>query len=389
MNYQLGSSKLEYFKPDPFLFIRNLKKKQAKFKTIDLSIGAPNRATPSWILNELKKSVENPSYHTYPPQDGSMELREAVAEWYRKRFNVNVDPETNVLVTVGVKEIVFNALQALINQGDIVLVPDPGYPTYFDACGFAGAKIITYDSKASCEKMIDEIAKKVEFYKIKILIVNFPSNPTGTVVDRNFYRKISKLSIKNSFVVISDNPYSEITFDGFIAPSYFEGNTGLSNSVEYFAFSKTYNMAGWRVGAAVGDERILTLLKLFKSKVDSNVFYPIQLAAAVALKDTPDNYYEDLKREYSLRRDTLLMYLQKAGLNFTVPHGAMYVWVQTPKNEDCWSFVERLYMNTGVLVVPGIAYGPSGIDYVRIGLVQEVDVLHEAGKRISEYLTSF
>ncbi len=382
MDYQIGSSKLGYFRPDPFLFIRNLRRIPSGHKVIDLSIGAPNRPTPPWVVETMKNALYETSYHTYPPQDGSIELRNAISKWYKKRFNVILDPEKNILITVGVKEIVFNALQALINQGDVVLVPDPGYPTYYDASNFSGARILTYDSAGNQKKILEEIAQKLEKYRIKITIINFPSNPVGTVVDMQFYKELSLLAEDHSCIVISDLPYSEITFDDFIAPSYLQANPGLAKTIEYFSFSKTYNMAGWRVGAVVGDEKIIDLLKLYKSKVDSNVFYPIQLAAVSALEDTPQDYYENLKKEYTLRRDTIVDFLRKSGMEFCMPHGAMYVWVQIPERENCWSFIEKMYLQAGILGVPGIAYGPSGINHIRLGLVQEVDVLKEAGERI-------
>ncbi|WP_041083788.1 pyridoxal phosphate-dependent aminotransferase [Thermotoga profunda] len=387
MNQQLGSSKLEYFNPDPFSFIRDLRKKPSRSELIDLSIGAPNRPTPTWIIETMKTALNETSYHTYPPQNGSPELRKAISDWYNKRFNVDLDPEKNILITVGIKEIVFNALQALINQGDVVLLPDPGYPTYYDASNFAGARILTYDSKKNSQKMLEDIVTILNKNRVKIIVINFPSNPVGTVVNLEFYKKLSAVAEDYSCIVISDIPYYEITFNNSIAPSYLQGNLSLRNAIEYFAFSKTYNMAGWRIGAVVGDEKIIDLLKLFKSKIDSNVFYPIQLAAVSALNNTPQEYYEDLRKEYKLRRDTIVNYLEKSGLNFHMPDGAMYVWVKAPQNETCWSFVEKLYLNTGVLTVPGIAYGPSGKDQIRLGLVQEVDILKEAGERILKYLS--
>lgn len=387
MKQQLDSSKLNYFKPDPFSFIRELRKTTPKKKIIDLSIGAPNRPTPSWIIETMKNALNEVSYHTYPPQNGSPELKKAISDWYKKRFGVYIDPEKNILITVGIKEIVFNALQALINQGDIVLVPDPGYPTYYDGSNFAGAKVLTYCSTGSPEKIFDDIVQALKDHEVKIVIINFPSNPAGTVVNLEFYKKLSLIAENHSCIVISDIPYYEITFDNLVAPSYLQGNPSLSNAIEYFAFSKTYNMAGWRVGAVVGDEKIIDLLKLYKSKIDSNVFYPIQLAAACAINNTPETYYEELRKEYKLRRDTITEYLEAAKLEFHMPGGAMYVWIRVPKKERCWSFVQKLYLNTGVLLVPGIAYGPSGEDHVRLGLVQEIDVLKEAGERILEYIS--
>ncbi|ABV32597.1 pyridoxal phosphate-dependent aminotransferase [Pseudothermotoga lettingae] len=388
MKRQLGSSKLEYFSPDPFSFIRELRKKPSKSKIIDLSIGAPNRPTPPWIIETMKNALNEVSYHTYPPQNGSSELRKAISDWYKNRFSVDLDPEKNILITVGIKEIVFNALQALINQGDIVLIPDPGYPTYYDASNFAGAKILTYDSKASPEKILEDITLVLKKNRVKAIIVNFPSNPVGTIVNIEFYKRLSTIAEEHFCIVISDIPYYEITFNDSVAPSYLQGNPSLRNAIEYFAFSKTYNMAGWRVGAVVGDEKIIDLLKLFKSKIDSNVFYPIQIAAVSALRETPQEYYESLRKEYKLRRDTMVGYLEKSGLEFHMPDGAMYIWVRVPEEEDCWSFVEKLYLNTGILTVPGIAYGPSGKDHIRLGLVQEVDALKEAGERILKYISN-
>ncbi len=384
MKFQLESSKLEFFRPDAFGFINGLKKEPPKQKMINLSIGAPNRPTPEWIVEVMKENLSNPAYHTYPPQHGAPELLEAVADWYRKRFEVTLNPEENVLVTVGIKEAIFNALHALVNAGDSILVPDPGYPTYFEAVLFTGGKLLTYDGDVDPIASLDEIESLARLHKPKMVIVNYPSNPTGRVANREYYDRLSELSGKYGFVVMSDLAYSEIAFDDLEVNSYFEARQNLELGLEYFAFSKTYNMAGWRVGAIVAEKRLLDAVKLYKSKIDSNVFYPIQLAAAAALKSTPDSYYRELREIYQDRRDAIIEGLKASGLTFTAPQGAMYVWVSTPEGTDPWSFTEKLYREYGILVVPGTAYGINGSKKVRMGLVQEVEAMKDAARRLAE-----
>ena len=380
------SRKLNWFIPDAFEYIRNLKtRKPADYEGfIDLSIGAPNRPTPEAICDELKKHVDNPAYHTYPPQFGAPELCEAVAEWYGKRFGVKVDPEKEVLITVGIKEIVFNAFHALLNPGETVLVPDPGYPTYFEAANFCGGEIIPYNSDCGEKEMILDLESKIKEIRPDYIIVNFPANPTGRLVSGDFYTELANLSEKYGTTVISDLAYSEIVFDGQKVSSYFSGKRQMANGIEFFAFSKTYNLAGWRVGAVVGDEKLVNALKLYKSKIDSNVFYPVQLAAAYALKNTEESFYTEQAAMYQARRDILCKGLDAAGLSYTKPQGAMYTWVKIPEGMNSWDFVSLLYDRFGVLGVPGIAYGENGKNYVRLGLVQEEDVMQIVSERFAE-----
>lgn len=384
MRYQLECSKLEFFRPDAFGFINKLKTQPSKYPMINLSIGAPNRPTPAWIIEAMKTHLDNPAYHTYPPQHGAPELCEAVAYWYGKRFGVEIDPKENVLITVGIKEAIFNALHSLVNAGDVVMVPDPGYPTYFEAVLFTGGKLLTYNSDAEADEVLSEIERKARLHGPKIVIVNYPSNPTGRIVGLDFYKSLSEIASRYDFAVMSDLAYSEIAFDGLTVHSYLEARPGLELGFEYFAFSKTYNMAGWRVGAIVGDKRLVDAVKLYKSKIDSNVFYPIQQAAVTALKETPDSFYRELSGMYQQRRDALVHGLSDIGLRFSPPQGAMYTWVETPEGVDPWLFTEKLYKEYGILVVPGTAYGLNGSQRVRMGLVQETSLMEEAARRLAE-----
>jgi len=388
MKINYGSSRLGIFEPNVFVYIQELKQNisiRNNLSLIDLTIGAPNRPTPPWIIQEIKDQVGNSRFHSYPPPNGCKELRESIANWYQKRFLVNIDPDKNILVTIGVKEAIANSLLALVNPGDGVLVPDPGYPTYFDGALFSGARLLTYRSDFDEDFVFEEIKKKVCLYRPKIVIINYPCNPTGRMVTSNFYQKLALLSEKGNFIVISDLAYSEITFNGLIAPSYLEKLTPGMLGIEYFTFSKTYNMAGWRLGAIIGSENILNPVKLYKSKIDSNVFYPIQLAGVSALEKTPDSYYQEIKVLYEERRDILCSGFDKVGLSYTQVQGAIYVWLKTPKGLDSFEFTRELYTNTGILVVPGNGYSLEGGDHVRVGLVQEVPLLKEAVQRLKKW----
>jgi LL-diaminopimelate aminotransferase len=379
-----SSSKLNWFLPDGFGFIRDMKLKAPKnYRTfIDLSIGAPNRATPKNIIDNFVKDVYIEKYHTYPPQFGAPELCESVARWYKKRFSVAVDPGREVLITVGVKEAIFNVLHALVNPGEAVLIPDPGYPTYFEAGGFVGAKLLGYNSDCSQDRQLDGIEALVKLHSPSYVVVNYPSNPTGRIVDDFFYERLSLLSRKYDFVVLSDLAYSEIAFDGKRVSSYLYKNGGCERALEFFAFSKTYNMAGWRVGAIIAEHDILEAVKLYKSKIDSNVFYPVQLAAAYAMDNMEESFYRELAAMYEERRDILCGGLQAAGLKFEKPQGSLYVWVKAPAGWDTWAFTQYMYDIYGFLGVPGNAYGKNGTGCIRIGLVQEKEILAEIAERL-------
>jgi len=383
VNTQIESTKLEFFRPDAFSFINALKTTPSEEKLINLSIGAPNRPTPEWILAALKNNLDDPRYHTYPPQHGSPELLAAIAYWYEKRYGVKVHPTENILITVGIKEAIFNSFHALINMGDCVLLADPGYPTYFEAAAFTGAKSIFYNSDAEEQSVLQEISDKVTIHKPKILVLNYPSNPTGRTASLKFYRDVSDICERSGTIVMSDIAYSEVSFDGFTTGSFLQARPAGNLTLEYFSFSKTYNMAGWRIGAIVGDKRIVDAVKLYKSKIDSNVFYPLQLAAVSAIRDTPDSYYRELKAMYQERRDALLVGLVKAGLKFTAPQGSFYVWVDLPESTHPWAFTELLYKKYGILGVPGTAYGNNGSKKIRLGLVQETAAMREASERIA------
>ncbi|MDR1506172.1 MAG: aminotransferase class I/II-fold pyridoxal phosphate-dependent enzyme [Treponema sp.] len=381
-----ASDRLNWFLPDGFGFIRNMKltppENYADY--IDLSIGAPNRATPKEIIDRFVQDVYVEKYHTYPPQFGAPELCGAVAKWYKRRFSVSVNPNAEVLVTIGIKEAIFNTMHALVNPGETVIIPDPGYPTYFEAGGFCGAKLVTYNSNTEQECVLEEIKNLSKLYDPSYVMVNYPSNPTGRLVSDNFYTKLSALSREYNFVVLSDLAYSEIAFDNQKAGSYLFGNGGTRMALEYFAFSKTYNMAGWRVGAIVAEHDILEAIKLYKSKIDSNVFYPIQLAAAFALENVEDAFYRELAAMYQERRNILCDGLKAAGLSFTQPGGAMYAWVKAPDGWDTWAFTQHMYDTYGIVGVPGNAYGRNGIGYIRLGLVQEAEIMTIAADRLKK-----
>ncbi len=384
------SSKLNFFLPDAFGFIRNLVHEESKYKKlINLSIGAPNKPTPIWVIDSMKKNLANEKYHTYPPQDGLPEFKQAICDWYKKRFNADIKLE-NVLITIGIKEVIFNTFHAMINPGDTVLLPDPGYPTYFEAAYFTGSKVLTYNSNYNEEELFVEIEEKLKINKPKILILNFPCNPTGNNVSLDFYKRIRKVCEETNTMVFSDLAYSEIYYDDSYVYSYFNDGASLFNGLEFFAFSKTYNMAGWRVGAIVGEKDIIDAVKLYKSKIDSNVFCPIQKASIAALEETPECFYVAQRNMYQERRDILAQGFKNVGINFSMPKGAMYMWVDIPKSmKDPWEFTGLLYHEYGILTVPGSAYGINGNRKVRVGIVEDAEVLKEASDRLANGGFSF
>jgi LL-diaminopimelate aminotransferase len=376
-------------KAPPYLFVEieaNIKKAlEQGIDVINLGIGDPDMPTPDFVIDKMAEAIRNPKYHAYPEYSGSDEYREAVARYYKKRFGVTVDPETEVVALLGSKEGIAHIFFALVNDCDFTLVPDPQYPVYKLATALTGG--VPYEMPLLKENgflpdlsiIPKEVAKRS-----KILFVNYPNNPTGTVADIDFYQKVVDYGIKNEIVVCNDNAYSEFTYDGVIAPSILQAKGAMeNNTVEFHSLSKSYNMTGWRLGYAVGNREVISKLKKMKENIDSGVFTAIQIAGIEALEKGED-FIKGMREVYRTRRDVAIAELRKLGFEFEVPKGAFYVWVKVPHGHTSKSFTALLLEKAGVVVAPGSGYGNSGEGYFRISLTVEDKRLVEAFERIAK-----
>lgn len=371
----------------PYLFVEieaNIKKALSKgIDVINLAIGDPDLPTPDFVIDKMAEAIRNPKYHAYPEYSGCDEFREAVARYYKRRFGVTVDPETEVVALLGSKEGIAHIFFALVNDCDFTLVPNPQYPVYKLATALTGG--VPYEMPLLPENgflpdlsiIPQEVARRS-----KILFVNYPNNPTGTVADLDFYQKVVDFGIENEIVVCNDNAYSEMTYDGVIAPSILQAQGAMeNNTVEFHSLSKSYNMTGWRLGYAVGNKEVISKLKKMKENIDSGVFTAVQMAGIEAL-EKGDDFIKGMCEIYRTRRDMAIVELKKLGFEFEVPSGAFYLWVKVPKGYTSKTFTALLLDKVGVVVAPGSGYGSAGEGYFRISLTIDEKQLLEAFKRI-------
>ncbi|MCX8128751.1 MAG: LL-diaminopimelate aminotransferase [Clostridia bacterium] len=373
----------------PYLFVEieaNIKRALEKgIDVINLGIGDPDLPTPDFVIDKMSEAIKDSRYHAYPEYSGCDEFREAVARYYKRRFNVDIDPETEVVALLGSKEGIAHIFFALVNDCDFTLVPDPQYPVYKLATALTGG--VPYEMPLRKENGflpdLSVIPKEVA-RRSKILFVNYPNNPTGTVADLDFYQRVVNYGIENDIVVCNDNAYSEFTYDGIKAPSILQAGGAMeNNTVEFHSLSKSYNMTGWRLGYAVGNREVISKLKKMKENIDSGVFTAVQIAGIEAL-EKGDGFINEMCRIYRSRRDLAMQELKKLGLEFEVPKGAFYLWIRVPEGYSSKSFTDMLLEKTGVVVAPGSGYGSSGEGYIRISLTICEKRLKEAFERIGE-----
>jgi len=387
------SEKLKRLPPYLFARIKKLKDEmRAKgMDVIDLDMGNPDRPTPSHIVERLCDTIKNhPSTHRYPQAKGMPKLRSVISRWYRERFGVELDPEKEVLVLVGSKEGICHLSMAYLNPGDLALVPDPAYPVHFNGVYLAGGDVYSLplleenNYLPDLDAVPEEIARKA-----KMLFICYPHNPTAAVVeDFNFYKKVVDFAKKYDIIVVSDLAYSELTFDGYVAPSFLQTPGAMDVGVEFHSFSKTYNMAGWRIGFAVGNAEILAVLEKFKSFVDYGVSTAIQLSGVAALTG-PQDCVEEIRRIYQRRRDIMVEGMAKLGWYVKKPKATMYLWAPLPqkfKNMGSIEFSEFLLRETGVAISPGTGFGKYGEGYIRIALVTHENRFHDTLLRFKKIL---
>jgi len=356
----------------PYLFVKIEEKKEELLKKgvdiIDFGIGDPDIPTPSHIIKKMEEVLNTKEAANYPTSKGEFPFRKAVADWYKKRFNVALDPHSEVCALIGSKEGLAHLPLAFIDAGDISLVPDPSYPVYKICTTLAGGEpyLLPLTAENKFIPDIDNIPKNI-LKKAKLLYINYPNNPTGAVAGKDFFEKCVKFAKKNDLLLVSDLAYSEMAYDGFVPNSVLEVPGAKDVTIELHSLSKTYNMTGWRIGMAVGNKEAVGALATIKSNLDSGAFKAIQFAAIEALNG-PQDCIAEHNKIFEERRDVLYNGLKSLGWKFDKPKATFYVWVPVTKGGTSASFAEKLLEKCGILTVPGSGYGPSGEGYVRFAI---------------------
>jgi len=372
----------------PYLFAeldrRVAAKRAAGADVISLGVGDPDLPTPRHVVEALQEAAEDPSTHQYASYYGLPALRLAIAEWYGLRFGVDLDPESEVLPLIGLKEGLAHMPWAFIDPGDRALVPDPGYPVYATATALAGGEPVSMPLSPE-NRFLPELDGLSPPERTKLLWLNYPSNPTGAVADLGFFEQAVAFSRRYELLLCHDAAYCEITFDGYVAPSVLEVPAAKEVAVEFGSLSKTYNMTGWRVGYVVGNAGAVQILATLKTNLDSGIFNAIQRAAVAALTG-PQDHVESMRAIYQKRRDVVVAAFHDVGLPIEPPLGSIYVWVPTPPGRTSAQFSEELLEEASVVVSPGTGYGPHGEGFVRISLTVPDERLEEAMGRIRGHL---
>ncbi len=376
----------------PYLFAEIERKIAEKRKqgvdVISLGIGDPDTPTPVHIVEEMQRQVAEPANHQYPTNRGLDEFRQAVADFYQRRFGVALDPETEVFPLLGAKEAIAHICFNFLDSGDICLSADPGYPVYTSGPILAGGEPypIPLLPELGFKPDLDAIGEET-LQRAKMLFVNYPNNPTGAVLEEGdgFFARLVEFGRKNDIAIIHDNAYSEITFDGYVAPSFMETPGAREAGIELYSFSKTYNMTGWRIGAAVGNADIIAKYWTLKSNMDSGMFAALQRTAAFALSES-QQCVKDMCDIYQRRRDLVVQALAEIGIEVMPPRGTIYIWFRVPEGYTSAGFADMVLDKCGVVVPPGSGYGPSGEGFVRISLTAPDERIIEALDRIKQNL---
>lgn len=367
----IESPRLKRIPPYLFAQISELKRelREEGVDIIDLGIGDPDRPTPKHIIEALKRAAEDPETHRYDESGyGDPALREAFCKWFERRFGVRLNPARNVQVLIGSKEGLAHLVWVYVEPGDVVLVPDPAYPVYKNNTLLCGAEpypmplLKENGFLPDLSAIPEEVAKKA-----KLLFLNYPNNPTAAVATLDFFKEVVEFAHRYDILVAHDAAYSEITFDGYVAPSILQVEGAMEVCLEFHTVSKTFNMTGWRLGFAVGSERAIKDLSKLKSHIDSSVFLAIQ-RAGISAYEGPWEPVKETVEAYRRRRDVLVDGLRELGCPIEKPKGTFYVWIPVPEGETSAGFAERLLREANVLVIPGTGYGEHGEGYVRASL---------------------
>jgi LL-diaminopimelate aminotransferase len=353
---------------------------------IRLDIGSPDLPPPDFVLQELSRSAAEPSHHSYAGYYGIPALRQAIADYYAKRFSVKVDPDTEVIALIGSKEGIAHVPTAFVNAGEVVLVPDPGYPTYRMGVMLVEGETYPVPLLAKNDYLPDlEAIPEDVLRRAAVLWLNYPNNPTGAVGSLEFFERAVDFGQRHDLLICHDAPYADVAYEGCTPPSMLEVEGAKQVVLEFNSLSKSHNMAGWRVGMAVGNAQAVNALALVKTNLDSGIFRPIQDAAIAALTGD-QSWIEGRNAIYQERRDIVLAALEQAGLRAHKPKASLYIWPQVPTGITSADFARRLLEETGVSVTPGTAFGQHGEGYVRISIGQATDRIREASGRLVGFI---
>ncbi|MFH1775198.1 MAG: LL-diaminopimelate aminotransferase [Chloroflexota bacterium] len=356
----------------PYLFVEISKKiaeKKARGEeVISFAIGDPDIPTPSHIIDRLCQAAQDPDNHRYPESEGLPQLRQTIAEWYKKRFDIDLDPDKEVLPLIGSKEGIGHIALCFIDPGDIALVPDPGYPVYSIGTRFALGEPYFMPLKEKNNYLPNLVAVPADVLKkARLLWINYPNNPTGAVAGLDFFQRVVDFARQHNLVVCHDGPYSEVAYDGYRPVSFMQAEGAREVGVEFHSLSKSYNMTGWRIGMVVGNAGMVDALRRVKSNLDSGIPQAVQYAAIAALTGPQDCVKEHNDR-YQRRRDLVVEALNGIGLEARPPQASLYVWAKVPEGYTSAELAQSLLDDVGVVVTPGNGYGPSGEGYVRLSL---------------------
>lgn len=376
--------------PDYVFAVTNKLKAKARARgedIIDFGMGNPDQPTPNHIVEKLVEATRRKDTHRYATFRGIPRLRKAISNWYKNRFNVDINPETEAIVTIGSKEGLYNLAQAIVDRGDTVLVPNPAYPIHPYGFVLAGAKI-QYVPCGPDDDFLAELEYSIKntLYKPKMLVLNYPSNPTTQCAELYFFEKVIKIAKKHEIWVVQDLAYADIVFDGYVAPSILQVEGAKKISVEFFSLSKSYNMPGWRVGFMVGNPILVSALAKIKSYLDYGMFTPIQIAAIEALEGD-QSCVKEISNMYQDRRDVLCNGLDSIGWIVTPPKATMFVWAKIPEfyqHMRSLEFTKKLLKSAKISVSPGIGFGSYGDQYVRFGLIENEHRTRQAIRGIRE-----
>jgi LL-diaminopimelate aminotransferase len=354
---------------------------------ISFGVGDPDLPTPPHIVEALIEAARDPATHRYPSYTGMPELRNAIADWYGRRFGVQLDPDTQIQPMIGSKEGIFHLPVAFVDAGDLVLTPDPGYPVYETGALLAGGEpfllpLTPENGFVPDLSMVpDDVAARA-----RVLWLNYPNNPTAACADLSFFQRAVDFCRAHDVLLAHDAAYTEVTFDGYVAPSVLQATGAMECAVEYHSLSKTYNMTGWRIGWAAGATEAIEALKVLKTNIDSGIFDAIQRAGIAALSGPRDHLDETIER-YRHRRDLLCDGLKSMGLVVEPPRGSVYVWTPVPPGYDSKSFATRLLEQAAVVVTPGTGYGRSGEGFIRFSITVPDERLEEGVERLRGVVT--
>ncbi len=356
---------------------------------IDLGMGNPDLPTPKHIIDKLIEAAQNPKNHRYSASRGITHLRMAICEWYKRRFDVDLDPDKEAVVTIGSKEGLSHLIYAMVEPGDLALTPAPAYPIHPYSVILAGGDVrsIPIGEDADFFKNMED-AYKSTWPRPKILIINFPHNPTTDCIELDFFQKVVNFAKENNIIVIHDFAYADLVFDDYKAPSFLQASGAKDIGVEFFSLTKSYSMAGWRVGFCVGNKEIVGALTSIKSYLDYGMFQPIQIASIIALRG-PQDCVEEIRKTYEHRRNVLIQGLKNAGWNIKPPKATMFVWAEIPeafKKMESLEFSKFLMREAGVAVSPGIGFGEGGEGFVRFALVENEHRIKQAARGIKKAL---